>query len=290
LRDYGVEGQLGLEETPEEYVERLVEIFSEVRRVLRGDGTVFLNLGDSYYGGKGASNYNFQKRRESGNLHGDQHNIEATIGGMRPLDAPQDGLKPKDLVGIPWRVAFALQADGWWLRSDIIWSKPNPMPESVRDRPTKSHEYIFLLSKSKTYYYDHEAIKEPFESAEEHAKRKRIVASHGDSEESSTGMAGGHNMLGDPEKGKNKRSVWTVATKPYREAHFATFPQDLIRPCVLAGCPAGGTVLDPFFGAGTTGLVSKQEARGYIGIELNPEYVEMARQRINGECPMERLI
>jgi len=286
-----VEGQLGLEETPEEYVEKIVGVFREVRRVLRDDGTVWLNLGDSYYGGKGSSNYNFQNDRTSDSLHGDQHNIKAKMGGMRPLDAPQAGLKPKDLVGIPWRVAFALQADGWWLRSDIIWAKTCGMPESVRDRPTKAHEYIFLLSKSKSYYYDYEAIKEP--AAE--SSLPRYERGRSDDHKWADGGPGNQtcaktmeHMVGNDER--NKRDVWAVSPKPFKEAHFAVFPPDLIRPCVLAGCPEGGTVLDPFFGAGTTGLVAKQEGRGYIGIELNPEYAEMAKARIQRECPMERLI
>ena len=247
LRDYGVDGQLGLENTPEGYVERLVGIFMEVRRVLREDGTVWLNLGDSY--------------------------------------------KEKNLVGIPWRVAFALQADGWLLRSDIVWSKTCGMPESVRDRPTKSHEHIFLLSKSKSYYYDYEAIQEPVADS----SLQRYERGRSDDHKWADGGPGNQtcaktleHMVGNDKR--NKRDVWTISPKPFKEAHFAVFPPDLIRPCVLAGCPEGGTVLDPFFGAGTTGLVAKQEGRGYIGIELNPEYVEMARARINAQCPMDRLI
>jgi DNA modification methylase len=245
LRDYGVGGQLGLENTPEEYVENLVNIFREVRRVLKDDGTLWLNLGDSYAGsGKG---------RNGDGSHGlgsikQASNRGAVNGILRKNDTGK--LKPKDLVGIPWRVAFALQADGWYLRQDIIWHKPNPMPESVKDRCTKAHEYIFLLSKSQKYYFDSEAIKEP-------TTDKRAPGN------------------------RNKRSVWTVTTKPFKGAHFATFPLDLIEPCVLAGSPKGGVVLDPFFGSGTTGVVAEKNERRCVGIELNADYVKLAITRIN---------
>jgi len=277
LRDYGVEGQVGLEESPERYVESIVDVFREVKRVLRDEGTVWLNLGDSYAGSGRMGSFVDSKAKKGMKIIKDYHR-----------NKPIEGLKPKDLCGIPWRVAFALQADGWWLRSDIIWSKPNPMPESVRDRPTKAHEYIFLLSKSKKYYYDYEAIAERSVSAGE-TRGGGVKYSN---REVDNGIGGHHNLdkYGVTLQFRNKRDVWTVATKPFKEAHFAVFPPDLIRPCVLAGCPPGGIVLDPFFGAGTTGLVAKQERRGYIGIELNPEYVEMARARIRRECPMERLI
>ena len=268
-----IDSQLGLEKTPEEYVAKMVEVFREVKRVLKPEGTLWLNLGDSYAGsGKGPA----------GNLkdHGERH-LEGTT---KPYT--DDTLKPKDLVGIPWRVAFALQADGWWLRQDIIWHKPNPMPESVTDRCTKAHEYIFLLAKSQKYYYDNEAIKE--DCAEVSISRQRRGVS---SENKWVNGAGGqtpHSMSQERSNNKsrevsttrNKRSVWTVTTKPYKEAHFATFPEDLILPCVLAGCPKGGTVLDPFFGAGTTGVVAKKLGRKYIGIELNPEYIKLAEKRI----------
>lgn len=296
LRNYGVDGQLGLEKTPEEYVERLVGIFREVKRVLRDDGTVWLNLGDSYAGGgRGGNPDDSLFRKQATNV--------GSLVARSPIPA---NLKPKDLVGIPWRVAFALQADGWWLRSDIIWAKPNPMPESVRDRPTKAHEYIFLLSKSKKYYYDHEAIKEasiygipnsPQSIASPHGQGFTRRAKKSDKQRGHGRRHEGFNDRWDQmtreeqcSVGRNKRSVWTVATTPFSGSHFAVFPQDLIRPCVLAGCPPGGIVLDPFFGAGTTGLVAKQEGRGYIGIELNPEYAEMAEDRIQRECPMERLV
>ena len=302
LRDYGVDGQLGLEKTPEEYVERLVEVFREVRRVLRDDGTLWLNLGDSYandgkWGGSTGGKHVAALRGENGPGRGKR----------------TTGLKPKDLVGIPWRAAFALQADGWWLRSDIIWAKPNPMPESVKDRTTRSHEYVFHLSKSARYYYDHEAIKELSKNPVDDVRR--IEQQHRENKSCPTDMQSGlrprktdkqrghgrrHDGFNDRwdqmsreeqcSMGRNKRSVWWVATRPYPDAHFAVYPPDLIRPCVLAGCPPDGIVLDPFFGAGTTGLVAKQEGRHYIGIELNPGYVEMAEARIQSECPMDRLI
>jgi len=284
LRDYGVGGQIGLEKTPEEYVERLVEIFAEVRRVLRDDGTLWLNLGDSYASDPASGGEKSAKLRWP-------QNATPSREWHRPAS-----LKPKDLVGIPWRVAFALQADGWWLRSDIIWAKPNPMPESVRDRPTKAHEYIFLLSKSARYYYDCDAIKEPMTTD---GKGGLWGANRGPNatwKHDETHRAAHFNnplWRGErtvDERGKNRRSVWTVTTRPYPDAHFAVYPPDLIRPCIRAGCPVGGVVLDPFFGAGTTGLVAKQEGRHYLGIELNPEYIEMAEARIARECPMERLV
>ena len=262
--------QLGLEETPEEFVENLVRVFKEVKRVLRDDGTVWLNLGDSYYNYRPGKGQALSKQSVSNT---DQ-------------DLPQDcarrgnkiaGLKEKDLVGIPWRVAFALQADGWYLRQDIIWHKPNPMPESVRDRCTKSHEYIFLLSKNPKYYYDNEAIKEDAKSAGK--KSDGFKGRQGGAEYHATG--GG---IGSEEKiynKKNKRSVWTITTKPYKEAHFATFPTDLIEPCVLAGCPEGGTVLDPFGGSGTTGLVASKHNRNAVLCELNEGYIDIAEKGLN---------
>ena len=280
LRDYGVEGQFGLEPTPELYVEHMVEVFREVRRVLRDDGTVWLNLGDSY---ASSGVYHEGAFAEMGaNLAARGMRWSATGNGGKGRSPTPPGLKPKDLVGIPWRVAFALQADGWWLRSDIIWHKPNPMPESVRDRPTKAHEYLFLLSKSARYYYDQEAIKEPstFHPADWNS----------DGTKKRESFARGIGNAKNPEPGKepfraiastrNRRTVWTIATRPFKGAHFATFPPDLVEPCVKAGCPIGGTVLDPFFGAGTVGLVALQHRRHYIGIELNPEYVAMAQERL----------
>lgn len=272
LRDYGVAGQIGLEPTPDDFVSKMVDVFREVRRVLRDDGTVWLNLGDSY-----AAKRTYQVPSTKG---GPKHGPGQSAGG-RGSEVP-DGLKAKDLIGIPWRVAFALQADGWFLRQDIIWNKPNPMPESVRDRCTKAHEYIFLLSKSERYYFDAEAIAEPAVAP------KSTWTDHGSEKQRGhsrrhAGFNGRYadriRELGPPET-RNKRSVWTVSTKPFKEAHFATFPPDLIEPCILAGCPPGGTVLDPFGGAGTTGLVAQRHGRNAMLIELNPEYVEIARRRL----------
>ena len=286
LRDYGHEGQLGLEETVEAYVATMVGVFREVRRLLRDDGTLWLNLGDSYAGSW------------AGNLMRPGGGSQREGGpGFQPLDdrvpersgAVPDGLKPKDLVGVPWRVAFALQADGWYLRQDIIWHKPNPMPESVRDRCTKAHEYVFLLSKSERYYYDADAIKEPSVDPAGSAKRYQTPF---------TGAAGNVVCPGDPEGqryrpsgmrefagNRNKRSVWNVTLRPFGGAHFAVFPPALIEPCVLAGCPEDGTVLDPFAGSGTTGIVARHHGRRFVGAELNPEYAAMARDRIAREAP-----
>jgi DNA modification methylase len=269
----------------------MVDVFREVRRVLRSDGTAWINLGDSYQNAKGQA-------------HGVDPKQPARRHGLRPQDVSIEGLKPKDLVGIPWRVAFALQADGWWLRQDIIWSKPNPMPESVTDRCTKAHEYLFLLSKSERYFYDAEAIKE-LGSKNSHggvpnnggAKQEALGKQasgrlgvpaggrkRGRPDGAPTFAKFGHNTsCGTPEDGyRNKRSVWEIATSPFPEAHFATFPPGLIEPCILSGCPKGGTVLDPFGGAGTTGLVAHNLNREAILIELNPEYVAMADRRIHG--------
>jgi DNA modification methylase len=266
LRDYGVPGQLGLESTPQEYVSRLVEIFREVRRVLRDDGTLWLNLGDSYSastrgaGGKGKQHTN------TGSVITDR---KWTIA---------DGLKPKDLVGVPWRVAFALQADGWYLRSDIIWAKPNPMPESVTDRPTKAHEYIFLLSKSERYFYDAHAVMEASaKPAGEPVSIGQIKTKTTPGQRPHAGTLGAEVTRGGS---RNRRTVWTVTPQPFKGAHFATFPPKLIEPCILAGSRIGDTVLDPFNGAGTSGVVAKQHGRSYIGIELNAEYIAMSEARI----------
>jgi len=261
LRNYREDKQLGLEETPEEYVSNLADIFDEVWRVLRDDGTVWLNLGDSYSGsGKGIAG-NICKTH-------DQQNMDGIHSKIVP-----NGLKPKDLIGVPFRVAFELQKRGWYLRQDIIWHKPNPMPESVTDRCTKSHEYIFLLSKNKNYYYDNEAIKVPVK--DDWGTRDRTDGKyHNDG----TGLTP-HSGLEKSYETANKRSVWTVNPKPYKDAHFATFPPDLIEPCVLAGCPKGGVVLDPFMGSGTTGLVAQELGRQWIGCELNKDYIEMQKIR-----------
>lgn len=272
LRDYGVEGQIGLEETPEEYVQKLVEIFKEVRRVLRDDGTLWLNLGDSY-----------NAARDGGHAGGKKQASLERHKGIQRSGANVPGLKPKDLIGIPWRVAFALQADGWYLRQDIIWHKPNPMPESVTDRCTKAHEYIFLLSKSPTYYYDHETVKEPAVMNRWGGKKPMNLKNSKDKGGVFGGLTRERDMM--PET-RNRRSVWTVATKPYKGAHFATFPPDLIEPCILAGAPVGGVVLDPFLGSGTTVAVAIKHGRQYIGIELNPEYIKLAEQRLGTVTPL----
>jgi DNA modification methylase len=278
LRDYGVPGQIGLEDQPHKFVAELVQIFDEVRRVLRDDGTVWLNLGDSY-----AANRTYQVHK----------------GSKVP-----DGLKSKDLIGIPWRVALALQGAGWWLRQDIIWHKPNPMPESVLDRCTKAHEYIFLLAKAERYYFDAKAISEPCEVGDNGssfvseydkatkpglgtgpraARGKAVSSPRNDGNTWNENNGRGFMPTSDR---RNKRSVWSVPGSAFKEAHFATFPPDLIEPCILAGCPEGGTVLDPFGGAGTTGLVADRHKRNAILIELNPEYAEMARKRIYNEAPL----
>lgn len=269
LRDYGQDGQIGLEATPDEFVAALVAVFREVRRVLRDDGTLWLNLGDSYAGsGKGR---NADGSHQEG---GKQGTSRGTIDGkLIKTHAPD--CKPKDLIGIPWRVAFALQADGWYLRQDIIWYKPNPMPESVRDRCTKSHEYIFMLSKSPRYYYDHKAIKEPADPAN-HRKSAGIRRTAPGSSDHG-GRANGERSY----ETRNKRSVWSVTTRPYKGAHFATFPPDLIEPCILAGCPEGGTVLDPFGGSGTTAGVAVAHNRNAVICELSPEYAKLIPERVD---------
>lgn len=305
LRDYGVAGQIGLEPTPEAYVAELVKVFQEVRRVLRSDGTLWLNLGDSYSSGG-------RKTRDPGKskIH-PSFEGGAYRDGLRPADPP--GIKPKDLLGIPWRVAFALQADGWWLRQDIIWSKPNPMPESVTDRCTKAHEYIFLLTKRERYYCDMEAISESANSAGEYKSPDGWDTSSGAGghgsfhrqgrekgkkgyEHKTPGRSGNSERKprpGPTDSGKhqagsvpwesvrrNKRSVWTVSTQPYPEAHFATFPPALIEPCILAGSRVGDIVFDPFFGSGTTGMVAERLGRQWIGIDIQPDYAPLQKKRI----------
>lgn len=310
LRDYGSEDQIGLEKTPELFVQQLVNIFTEVKRVLTPVGTLWLNLGDSYSGSGKGGNSDMHTGRP---ISSSGHNYR--------------GLKNKDLIGIPWMVAFALRASGWYLRQDIIWSKPNPMPESVTDRCTKAHEYIFLLSKSSKYYYDAESIKTPVADAtvqrmlqqiddqkgsdrvpgKTNGKMKAVgpgrkvrkgIDVKGGSQGSESGIPAmaingngvkGHSGYFDATGAliggghANKKSVWTVTTKPFKEAHFATFPEDLIVDCIKAGCPEGGIVLDPFMGAGTTGLVAKKLQRNYIGFETNPEYIKIAEARIYNE-------
>jgi DNA modification methylase len=297
LRDYGVGGQIGLEESPAAWLDAMLDVFQEVHRVLRGDGTAWVNMGDSY-----ATGTTSDRKPTAQGKHGYWENPAVN----KRIDGRAYGLKPKDLVGVPWMLAFALRAQGWYLRQDIIWAKPNPMPESVTDRCTKAHEYIFLLSKSERYYFDQDAILEPV-SPNTHARVSQDVAAQIGSERAHAGGKTNGNMKAVVRSPKitaegsgiknnqsfidavalqvterNKRSVWTVTTQGFKEAHFATFPTELIVPCILAGCPTGGTVLDPFGGAGTTGLVADRHHRSAILIELNPEYAAMAKRRIIG--------
>jgi len=305
LRDYGVVGQLGLEKTPQEYVDNIVGVFRLVRKLLADDGTLWLNLGDSYASTTSGNGGYSEKSTLAGFTSPDTKGRRANETGERRRI--ESGLKPKDLVGIPWRVAFALQADGWYLRQDIIWSKPNPMPESVRDRCTKSHEYLFLLSKRERYYYDADAILEPV-SANTHARLSQDVAAQvGSARAHAGGKTNGKmkavgrapgvnpkaalNAIGSkqnasfseacslPVSERNKRSVWTVTTQPYADAHFATFPPALIEPCILASSKPGDIVLDPFMGSGTTGQVAQDLGRRWLGCELNPQYAELQDRR-----------
>ena len=281
LRNYQVEGQIGLEPTLSEFVATMVKVFGEVARVLKPSGTVWLNLGDSYAGsGKGPSK----------SLNQEHHHLEGVHSAIVP-----DGLKPKDMCGAPWRVAFGLQDDGWYLRQEIIWHKPNPMPESVRDRCTKSHESIFLLAHPDSggkYYYDADAVRESNAGDLPYGDKKNFKMN----DPRAQGRHGKNSMFGGGTRqeyidkyytnGRNKRSVWTIATKPYKHAHFATFPPELPRTCILAGCPPGGTVLDPFAGAGTTLLEANRLQRDAIGIELNPEYAKLMDDRIYEDAPL----
>lgn len=280
LRDYGEDGQIGLEQSPEAYVAELVSVFREVWRVLADDGTLWLNLGDSYASFRDGKATPDSTRGESvGTLV-----PKGSAGNRMASSFANSFIKHKDLVGIPWRVAFALQADGWYLRSDIIWHKPNPMPESVTDRPTKSHEHIFLLSKSSKYYYDHEAIKEPVVT-ESGGKGIRFGGTkYGDSDDPKHATKSGN--IYDGAETRNKRDVWTVPTKGYNGAHFAVYPTALVEPCILAGSREGDTVLDPFSGSGTTGVVALRNGRNYLGCELNPDYAEISRKRISDDCGM----
>ena len=278
LRDYGVDGQIGLEASPREFIESLVAVFREVRRVLRNDGTLWVNLGDSYASGGRGGGGRYMAERGDGAWQG-----KGDATGWRSAPA---GWKHKDLLGLPWRLAIALQDDGWYLRQDIIWHKPNPMPESIKDRCTKAHEYLFLLSKSPRYHFDQDSIREPAraQAAPESASRRNSFARETKYTDGEHGQTAQHRTGRDDvdyDETRNKRSVWTVATASFKGAHFATFPPDLIRPCVLAGSPRGGIVLDPFGGAGTTALVSMQEGRQSVICELNPEYAARARQRLD---------
>ena len=281
LRDYGHPDQIGLEQTPEEYVDAMVEVFRCVRDVLADDGTLWLNIGDSYAragGWSDNSGLDGAKRGESGRA---KSNMTGSGNASQKLP---EGLKQKDLIGIPWRVAFALQADGWYLRQDIIWHKPNPMPESVTDRCTKAHEYIFLFSKKPKYYFDHEAMREPCsEDMQRRAAKGHTRGAGGKidaSRQDADTLRGEHAKVIDVSRGRNRRSVWTVTTKPYKGAHFATFPPELIEPCVLAGSRPGDIVLDPFGGSGTTAGVALKHGRKAVLCELNPEYAALVPDRI----------
>lgn len=272
LRDYGVESQIGLEETPELYVNRLVEVFHEVRRVLTDDGTLWLNLGDSYAGsmkGLGADGKHYGGGKQI-------TNTGSVVGQLRPAKAQEIGLKSKDLVGIPWMVAFALRADGWYLRQDIIWAKPNPMPESVKDRCTKGHEYLFLLTKSSRYFFNVDAIKEPAVGGPAGNKERKQRPTPNPALAGAIPWAGGEL--------RQKRSVWTVIPQKYKAAHFATFPEKLVEPCLLAGSAKGDIVMDVFSGSGTVGVVAKRLGRRYVGLELNKDYVKIAKERIFGKA------
>jgi DNA modification methylase len=276
LRDYGNTDQIGLELTSKAYVEKLVEIFREIRRCLKDSGTVWINLGDSYSSGNRKTTTVPTLRVKNNSVPDYNKNFIV----RPPIDKQ---IKPKDLIGIPWKVAFALQKDGWYLRSDIIWNKPNPMPESVQDRPTKSHEYIFLLSKNEKYFYDNKAIREPSSDLKQTAQRYKHLFFTGDKHKSGRGWLGkGENKTKylDFDGTKNKPSVWTVTLKPIKETHFATYPEDLIIPCILAGTAPNDIVLDPFVGSGTTCVVSQKLNRKSIGIDLNKDYLEIAKNRI----------
>lgn len=309
LRDYGVEGQIGLEPTPDEFIASLVAVFMEVHRVLRKDGVCWMNLGDSYSGsGKGGNPDDSPWKGFVGNSAREQA-CTKTSGDKRTWE----GIKAKDLIGVPWMAAFALREAGWYLRSDIIWSKPNPMPESVQDRPTKAHEYIFLLTKSARYYYNAAAIREPYapstvqqfdvpydgEGTKDYAAagvqnpsdvKRRIVEKIRPKSKDGRGGQTAHSFHAggswDDNGGANKRSVWTIPTSPYPDAHFATFPEALVEPCILAGSKEGDLILDPFCGSGTTGAVAVRLQRNFVGIELNPDYVQLSRKRIGSVAPL----
>lgn len=293
LRDYGVDGQIGLEETPVAYVEELVRVFREVRRILRDDGTLWLNLGDSYATRAG-------RNTAHEGLHGGEGKRNAATRGL--LNTRVGGLKPKDLIGIPWRVALALQADGWWLRSDIVWAKPNPMPESVDDRCTRAHEFVFMLSKSERYYFNADAIKERV-TGNAHSRGSGVnpkAAGPGKNETSGRRTAAGFNerwrvkqnesfssaISGDLVEFRNKRDVWTIPSEPFPEAHFAVMPTALVEPCILAGSPPGARVLDIFGGSGTVGVVAARTGRDSILVELNPSYARMSARRVRDDAPL----
>ena len=286
LRDYGADGQLGLEATPDEYVANMVAVFREVRRIMADDGVLWLNLGDSYAAQRGGTTPPAETLAGGKNgwtNDGDRTNRGRMDGYNPSRNASSFGLKHKDLVGIPWRVALALQADGWWLRQDIIWHKPNPMPESVTDRCTKSHEYVFMLTKSAKYYFDHEAIKEP--SANLGKTNIRFGGNkYGDSKDPKHATKSGNEYTDSGQR--NRRSVWSIPTRPFRGAHFAVMPEALVEPCVLASSHAGDTVFDPFTGSGTVAVVALRHGRNFVGTELNPEYAVIAQNRITDSDPL----
>jgi DNA modification methylase len=274
LRDYGNDGQIGLEQTPDEYVAQMLLVFREVWRVLRNDGTLWLNLGDSYASFRdGKSSPDTTRGNSNGTL------VAKGLAKNRMASTfVETSIKHKDLVGIPWRVAFALQADGWYLRQDIIWAKPNPMPESVKDRCTKSHEYLFLLTKSDKYFFDNQAIKEPSVSNVGNAKIRFGGNKYGDSNDPKHATKSGN--VWEPTETRNKRDVWNIPTKPFKGAHFAVMPEALVEPCILAGSGENDLILDPFAGSGTVGVVAKRLNRNFVGVELNSEYAEIAEKRI----------
>jgi len=282
LRDYGVDGQIGLELTPDEYVARMVEVFREVRRVLTKDGTLWLNVGDSY---ASSPRGNKPGDHSTSSLTNPQRQDGVERGGLDKSKLP--GVKQKDLIGIPWMLAFALRTDGWYLRSDIIWQKPNCMPEAVKDRPTRAHEYIFLLTKSRKYFYDHEAVKEPAKDWSKGGPGTGIKTTehYGASNGGNSGLGelAARYKDGEAPLTRNRRSVWTVSTKATKGAHFATYPVALIEPCILAGSTVGDIVLDPFLGSGTTAVAASLHGRQCIGVELNPEYAVLAENRIRRE-------
>lgn len=285
LRDYGVSGQLGLEQTPEEYIENLVSVFREVHRVLKDDGTLWVNLGDSYAGGSGRWGGSKNLSSFQSGSKGSLTQIPHTKQWKHPH------IKPKDLIGIPWALAFALRNEGYYLRQDIIWLKPNTQPESIKDRCTKSHEYIFMFSKKPKYYYDIDAIREPHTTLDDLERRVRNGKAEWKTVKASAGSPYAMGGTGKDRRknyhplGRNKRTVWNVPLTKTKEAHFATYPEKLIVDCIKAGCPVGGVVLDPFIGSGTTAVVALKNDRRYIGIELNPEYIEIAERRISKAAP-----
>ena len=280
LRDYGLDAQIGREDTPEQYIDRLTEVFRELRRVLRSDGTFWLNIADTYCG-TGNKGY-----------HADPKNPKGRNGQAVSIARQAAGCKQKDLIGIPWLLAFALRADGWYLRSDIIWQKENPMPESVKDRLSRCYEHIFLFSKSKKYFFDYKAISEPIAPATAERLKRGMKGGNkygkpvpGQPQPQSINRPREHGEIKEADINplRNKRDVWKINTVPFKGGHYAAYPPKLVETCLLAGCPEGGVVLDPFMGSGTTGMVAAQMGRHFVGVELNPEYTELAYKRIGGE-------